>query len=347
MLRRLLFHLDPEQAHHLTLILLKLAGDFPVSYHLLSKMYQVEDPRLEVEAFGIRFKNPIGLAGGYDKDGIAVKGLGTLGFGHVEVGTVTRHPQYGNPRPRIVRVPEVEGLVNSMGFPSAGVDALKIKRGGTVRVGINLGKGKNTPLEQAAQEYVESLRCVYTQADYVSLNVSSPNTLGLRKMQARDAVRELLHSATTARDSLTPWVPVLVKISPDLTESEIDDILAAVIECGVDGVVATNTTVDFSGAPGYSNIPGGLSGPPLRARATQVVRYIAQQTRGKLPIVGVGGIASAADALEKLRAGAQLIQVYTGLVYAGPGLVRQINLGLLKACVAAGVNSVGDLSSGS
>ena len=351
LLRSLLFRLDPEQVHGLTLGLIRFAGAFPITYHLLRAMFQVDDPRLQVEVFGVRFKNPVGLAAGYDKDGVAVKGLSCLGFGHVEVGTVTRHAQPGNPRPRIHRVPEAGALINSMGFPNAGVDALTSPRsplllgeGLGVRLGINIGKSKETPLEQAAQDYCALLERVHAQADYVALNVSSPNTPGVRALQARAALEELLRAVIAVRDRLEPRVPLLVKISPDLTESELDDLLAVVTTCGVDGVIATNTTLSRAGLYQYENVSGGLSGAPLWTRATEIIRHIARQTAGKLPIVGVGGIANPDDALEKLRAGAQLVQVYTGLVYAGPALVHQINLGLVRACENEGVPNVSRLA---
>jgi dihydroorotate dehydrogenase len=338
-IRPLLFRLDAEQAHNLTLTLLRIAGDFPVTNYLLSKLFSVSDPRLQVEAFGIRFKNPVGLAAGYDKNGVAVRGLACLGFGHVEVGTVTRFAQAGNPQPRIHRVPKSRALINSMGFPNAGVDRLRVDRGST-RVGINIGKSKETPLERAADDYCGLLKRVHSQADYIAINVSSPNTPGLRQLQLRSAIDDLLHAVATTRDGLTPRVPLLVKVSPDLSEAEIDNVLLAIQDNGIDGIIATNTTLSRNGAPALAGTSGGLSGEPLRSRATDVIRFIARRTAGKLPIVGVGGISSTDDALEKIRAGASLIQIYTGLVYAGPGLVRQINLGLLYECEREGIKSV-------
>ena len=333
--RPFLFHLDAERAHHLTLTLLRWAGQAPITHYLLRSLFEVSDPRLEAEAFGLKFKNPVGLAAGYDKNGGAVRGLSALGFGHVEVGTVTRLPQAGNPRPRVFRVPESNALINRMGFPNEGVERLGLPSGawrakGRVRIGINIGKGKETPLERAAEDYCALLEQVHDLADYVTLNVSSPNTLGLRQLQARAALEDLLKAVTVTRDGLTPRVPLLVKIAPDLTELEIDDLLAAALDSGVDGLIATNTTISREGLPLHvANIAGGLSGAPLRARSTEVIRYIAQHTEGKLPIVGVGGILSPEDALEKLHAGAKLIQIYTGLVYAGPGLAREINRAVL------------------
>jgi dihydroorotate dehydrogenase len=333
--RPFLFRLDAERAHHLTLTLLRWAGQAPITHYLLRSLFEVSDPRLEVEAFGLKFKNPVGLAAGYDKNGVAVRGLSALGFGHVEVGTVTRLPQVGNSRPRVFRVTESNALINRMGFPNEGVERLCMESGawrarGRVRIGINIGKGKETPLERAAEDYCALLEQVHDLADYVTLNVSSPNTLGLRQLQARAALEDLLKAVTVTRDGLTPRVPLLVKIAPDLTELEIDDMLAAALDSGVDGLIATNTTISREGLPSHvANMAGGLSGAPLRARSTEVIRYIAQHTEGKLPIVGVGGILSPEDALEKLHAGAKLIQIYTGLVYAGPGLAREINRALL------------------
>ncbi|MBI5305244.1 MAG: quinone-dependent dihydroorotate dehydrogenase [Chloroflexi bacterium] len=327
--RSLLFRLDPEQAHHLTLGLLRCGGDFAPTRALLRAMFEVNDPRLLVEAFGVQFKNPVGLAAGYDKNGIAVRGLNALGFGHIEVGTVTLRPQPGNPRPRIFRIPESNALINRMGFPSDGVDALKLART-DARIGVNIGKNKETPLERAADEYCELLRHMHSQADYVAINVSSPNTPGLRQLQSREAIRDLLRAVVATRNQLSPRVPLLVKIAPDLNDAEIDDVLSAIRDAGVDGVIATNTTLSRDGVSNRVNETGGLSGAPLRVRATQVIRYIAERTDGKLPIIGVGGIARARDAIEKLNAGAHLIQVYTGLVYRGPGLAREINRALLS-----------------
>src|SRR5512139_2222770 len=200
-IRPLLFKLDPEVVHKITLNLIKWAGLLPPTYALLRAIFEVNDPRLQVQAFGVKFRNPIGLAAGYDKDGVAVRGLSSLGFGHIEVGTVTRHKQIGNPKPRVFRVPEAQGLVNSMGFPNNGVDALKIRRG-AAKVGINIGKSKDTPIERAAEDYVELFKQVYRQADYVAINISSPNTLNLRQLQARDFIEKLLKEVTLVRDEI-------------------------------------------------------------------------------------------------------------------------------------------------
>jgi dihydroorotate dehydrogenase len=340
-LRPWLFKFDAEAIHKITLNLIKWAGRLPPTHALLRAIFEVDDPRLEVEAFGVKFRNPIGLAAGYDKDGVAVRGLSSLGFGHIEVGTVTRQRQIGNPKPRVHRVIESQGVINSMGFPNNGVDALKIRRG-EAKVGINIGKSKDTPLEQAAEDYVELFKRVYRDADYVAINISSPNTLNLRQLQARDYIEGLLKEVTTVRDEIASSptallamteprrMPVLVKIAPDLSEREVEDVLGAIELAGVDGVIATNTTIGREGIPAqYRDLKGGLSGLPLRDRSTAIVRYIARKTNGKLPIIGVGGVMNPIDALAKFEAGATLVQVYTGLVYAGPGLVRRINRALL------------------
>ncbi|HET7375431.1 MAG TPA: quinone-dependent dihydroorotate dehydrogenase [Anaerolineae bacterium] len=329
LLKPILFKFDPERTHTLTLRLIKWAGIFAPTYRLLRRMFEVNDPRLAVEAFGLKFKNPIGLAAGYDKNGMAVMGLSALGFGHIEVGTLTRSLQVGNPKPRVCRVPEARGLINSLGFPNNGVAALQIKRGEAL-VGINIGKSKETSIERAADDYCELLKQVYTQADYVTVNISSPNTLNLRQLQARQAIASLLNEVAAVRNAQPKHVPLLVKIAPDLTEVEIDDVLAAISSSGFDGIIATNTTIGREGLSSrYQNLGGGLSGSPLRDRSTAVIRYIAQRTHNKLPIIGVGGIVDPSDAIEKLEAGAKLIQIYTGLIYAGPGLVKQINQAIL------------------
>lgn len=326
LLRPLIFRLDPERAHALTLAALRL----PFAEVMLRALFEVNDPRLAVEAFGLKFKNRVGLAAGYDKNGVAVNGLAALGFGHVEVGTVTRLPQPGNPKPRVQRVPEARAVINAMGFPNEGVEKLRVTSGRWqvasrgVRIGVNIGKGKDTPLERAAEDYCALLERVHDRADYVAVNVSSPNTPGLRQLQTRAFIEGLLGAVATTRDQLPKRVPLLVKLAPDLTEAELDDALAAATASGVDGLIATNTTVSRDGVPAYAqSLSGGLSGGPLRARATEVIGYLAR--RMTLPIIGVGGIMSADDALEKLDAGATLVQLYTGLIYIGPGLVRDIN----------------------
>ncbi len=337
-IRPLLFRLNAERAHHLTLNALRLAGALPFGTQLLRSLFEVDDTKLEVEAFGLKFKNRVGLAAGYDKNGVAIRGLSALGFGHIEVGTVTRLPQAGNPKPRVHRVPEAQGLINSMGFPNEGVAALikqqptddrrplSVVRRLSSLIGINIGKGKDTPIERAAEDYCALLQQVAPFADYVALNISSPNTMNLRQLQARETILQLLKDVIAVRDALPIKKPVLVKIAPDLNEAELDDVLDAITLTGIDGVIATNTTIGREGLPSYAqNFKGGLSGAPLAARSAQVIRYIHTRTQGALPIMGVGGIMSPRDAIEKINAGATLVQIYTGMIYYGPSLVRDIN----------------------
>jgi dihydroorotate dehydrogenase len=348
-IRPLLFRLDAEHAHHFTLNALRLAQALPFGLKLLRALFDDESTNQSVEAFGLAFKNRVGLAAGYDKNGVAIRGLGALGFGHIEVGTVTRQPQPGNPKPRVHRVPEAKGLVNSMGFPNEGVANLLLAIGYwrnsqpiansqcPIRLGINIGKSKDTPIEKASEDYCALLQQVYEYADYVALNISSPNTMNLRQLQARDTIARLLSEIAAVRDGLALQpppnpppkkgraLPLLVKIAPDLNKAEIDDVLDAISLAGIDGIIATNTTVGREGLPSYAqSLKGGLSGAPLTAQSTEVIRYIHARTLGKLPIIGVGGIMSPQHAIDKINAGATLVQIYTGMIYYGPALTRDI-----------------------
>jgi dihydroorotate dehydrogenase len=292
--------------------------------------------RNERTVFGVRFPNPVGLAAGMDKDGRALPAWAALGFGFVEVGTVTRHPQPGNPRPRLFRLRESEAIINRMGFNNAGAEALaaRLDRLGPLKVplGISLGKSKVTPVEEAVEDYRASLRALYRHGDYFAVNISSPNTPGLRSLQDRTALTELLGELTATATDLAagkPRKPILVKIAPDLTESAIAELLEVCAAHGIDGLIATNTTLGRDGLAA-SDQPlaaeaGGLSGRPLTSRAREVVRFVSTETGGKLPIIGVGGIANADDARRMLDAGATLLQVYTGFIYEGPGLITKIN----------------------
>ncbi len=332
-LRPLLFRLDAERVHAWTLRLLSLAGSIRPIRQALRHRYALADPSLALEAFGLRFANPVGLAAGYDKNGLALHGLACLGFSHLELGTVTPKAQPGNPRPRLFRLPQDQALINRLGFPNAGSIALqgRLRRGKPpgVVVGINIGKGADTPLDCAAEDYLELLEMFYDLADYVAVNVSSPNTAGLRRLQARRHLEGLLaglHEARRARARHSGRrLPILVKLSPDLSQAELQDAVGAVIDAEMDGIIATNTTVeraDLRSPTGAES--GGLSGRPLRARSTEVIRSIRALTGGDFPIVGVGGVFSAQDARQKLEAGATLVQLYTGLIYHGPRIVRDI-----------------------
>lgn len=332
-LRPLLFRLDPEDVHQLTLRLLGIAGATPVSRFVLRMLYSHDRQALGVNLFGLEFPNPVGLAAGYDKDGLGMHGLACLGFGHIELGTVTPHPQLGNPRPRIFRLQEDQALINRMGFPNAGAAVLhrrlRRKKPTNTVIGVNIGKGGDTPIEEAVGDYVGLLRMFYALADYIVINVSSPNTIGLRRLQARQHLDVLLAECALEREALHAEggkrVPVLVKLAPDLSFREIDDAVDVLLMRGLDGVIATNTTTARDELKSkFAEEIGGLSGAPLRWRSLEVVSHIHKVTSGKLPVIGVGGIFGAEQVKEMLDSGASLVQTYTGLVYRGPGLVRGI-----------------------
>jgi len=337
LLRPLLFRLDPEQIHGWTLRALRLAGGSAVGRRWLRKAFDAQQ-EFRVEAFGLSFRNPLGLAAGFDKEAEAVRELACLGFGHIEVGTVTPLPQPGNPRPRVFRLIEDEALVNRMGFPSTGAESMRkrLRQLPAQRdfvIGVNLGKARSTPLEESARDYVALLRELYLYGDYFAINVSSPNTPGLRQLQSRPSLEALLASLQRERADLARRSgvarPLLVKLAPDLTWEELDEALAALQAYEVAGVIATNTTLERRRLhSSRAAEQGGLSGKPLLERSTAVVDYIYRHTQGRLPIVAAGGVMSAQDALEKLQAGACLVQFFTGLVYQGPGLARRILNGL-------------------
>jgi dihydroorotate dehydrogenase len=326
--RSVLFALDAERAHGLTLAGLR------VSHRLgLLGLAGAAQPVQPVELMGLTFANRIGLAAGFDKNATCVDAMGALGFGFVEVGTLTPRSQAGNPRPRVFRLPRARAVINRMGFPNGGVAAAAIRlrrRRYTGVCGVNIGKNAVTPLEQAAGDYVTALRAVYEYADYVTINISSPNTQGLRQLQAGQQLRPLLHALLETRAELAErvgWrVPLVVKLSPDLAADDLAATAQVIRELSLDGVIATNTTVDRAAVEGlpHADRPGGLSGAPLRERAATVVRDLRALLGPDMPLIGVGGISSAADAAAMLAAGADLIQVYTGLIYRGPALVREL-----------------------
>lgn len=301
---------------------------------LIKKKYSCHEPNLRTKKFGFQFKNPIGMAAGFDKNGKYVRELALLGFGFVEIGTVTPRPQPGNPRPRLFRLPTDRALINRMGFNNEGAEKvaerLRQCRPSDIVIGGNIGKNKDTPEEKAADDYLTCVKTLFDVVDYFVLNISSPNTEGLRKLQGRDRLRSLLKQVTEERNRRIPYKPMLVKIAPDLTEEEINDIVEAAIEFGIDGIVAVNTTIAReklkTNTKKIKQIgSGGLSGAPLHERAFDVVRFITEKFGSKLPVIGVGGIMSRQEALNMFQAGASLIQLYTGFVYEGPGLIRKIN----------------------
>lgn len=330
--RPFLFRLDPERAHALTLHVLRITGNFRPSRKLLELIYKT--PSKPVNVFGLTFKNPVGLAAGYDKDGLAVRGLATLGFGHVEIGTVTPKPQPGNPSPRVFRLVEDEGVINRMGFPSKGGEFVErqlsvISEQRSVVVGVNIGKNKETPNEEAEFDYLALLSRFASLADYLTVNVSSPNTAGLRDLQERKALENLLlhlhQQRVVEQGHLNRKLPILVKLSPDMTEAGLAEALEAVLAAQMDGVIVTNTTLGREGLGSrYRGETGGLSGTPLTLRSEAVLRQAVKHLNGKLPVVSAGGIMNPEDAKRRLEMGAALVQVYTGLVYRGPGLVREI-----------------------
>ncbi|MGZ5024553.1 MAG: quinone-dependent dihydroorotate dehydrogenase [Chthoniobacterales bacterium] len=316
LVRPLLFSLDPETAHHFAISCLRF---FPGLIPKISAQHPTS-------VFGLNFPNPVGLAAGFDKNGVALPAWEALGFGFVEIGTVTALPQSGNPKPRIFRYPEQEALINRLGFNNDGAEAVAQRlrrlraRGGWphIPVGINIGKSKATPLENAPEDYLQSFRLLHDFADYIVLNVSSPNTPGLRELQAEEALVRLLQTITQEKRA----TPVLLKIAPDISDADLDHIIAACEAHGIAGLIATNTTLDHGTIPKMQDQTGGLSGAPLQEKSTALVRAIT--ARSKLPVIGVGGIFDAASAREKFQAGAKLIQLYTGYIYRGPALIPEI-----------------------
>ncbi|MBN8658517.1 MAG: quinone-dependent dihydroorotate dehydrogenase [Anaerolineae bacterium] len=330
-LRPLLFRLNPERAHALTLHALSMAGNFLPSRKILELMYQA--PSKPVQLFGLTFKNQIGLAAGYDKDGLAIRGLVALGFGHVEIGTVTPKPQPGNPSPRVFRLVEDEAVINRMGFPSCGAEfvmrQLKGRSNWNTILGINIGKNKETPNEAAETDYLALLNHFAPYADYLTVNVSSPNTAGLRELQERKTLESLLlhlhQQRMVEQEQLKKRIPILVKLSPDMTEAGLDESLEAILNTHMDGVIVTNTTLGREGLKSsYRGETGGLSGSPLTVKSEAVLRQTIKSINGKIPVVSAGGIMNADDAKRRLEMGAALVQIYTGLVYRGPGLVQEI-----------------------
>ena len=330
----LLFNLDAERAHHFVFDNLRRAARLPGAKSLLRGLYSYHHPSLAREVFGLNFPNPVGLAAGFDKNAALTDELATLGFSFVEIGTVTPRPQPGNPAPRLFRLPQDEALINRMGFNNEGAAAvaarLARRQNRQLIIGGNIGKNKDTPNEHAAADYVAGFEALADVVDYFVVNVSSPNTPGLRELQEKKPLINLLQQVQARNLARATPRPLLLKIAPDLTEAQLDDILEIARETQLSGLVATNTTIGRSGLrtdAGHVAAlgAGGLSGRPLRARATEVIRYLHRKSDGGLPIIGAGGIHSADDALEKLAAGAVLVQLYTGFIYEGPGLVRSIN----------------------
>ncbi|MEL7021018.1 MAG: quinone-dependent dihydroorotate dehydrogenase [Bacteroidota bacterium] len=340
LIKPLLFSMSPERAHHFTVQSFRRLLRLPAVGAFARSLYTVKDKRLERQVFGLTFPNPVGLAAGFDKDGKHFETMSALGFGFIEIGTVTPKGQLGNPQPRLFRLPQDRALINRMGFNNEGVDALvarlKKYKGHQFIIGGNIGKNKTTPNEEAVNDYVYCFNALFDYVDYFVVNVSSPNTPNLRALQDKAPLTHLLTTLQNINQAKQSPKPILLKIAPDLTNSQLDDILEIVADTKIDGVIATNTTIAreplTTAQKTVKNIgAGGLSGLPVRARSTEVIRYLSQRSNGKLTIIGVGGIDTPEAALEKLEAGATLVQVYSGLVYAGPTLVRDINKAILRS----------------
>jgi dihydroorotate dehydrogenase len=344
-LRWLLFRLDPERAHRLAHLALHR-----VSPDEARRRRPVPPPSLAVRAFGLDFDGPIGLAAGFDKGDVSVPGLFALGFSHVEIGTITPRPQEGNDRPRLFRLPEHRALVNRMGFNNEGAEACARRLAALPAaarlgpVGINVGKNKTTPNEEAVSDYLACIDLLHAHADYLVVNISSPNTPGLRALQEKDQLDRLLRACAARLAERAPGKPLLVKLAPDLAPEALDEAVDVAIAAGVASIIATNTTLSRAGVEGHPRAgeQGGLSGAPLEALATSVVRRCYARAAGRIPIVGAGGVMDAEGAYAKIRAGATLVQVYTGLVYGGPGFVKRLNEGLAALLVRDGYTRVQD-----
>lgn len=332
-IRPIFFCFDPEKVHYFTFSLIKNISKIPGASSILKFLYQVNDRRLETEVFGIKFKNPVGLAAGLDKDAKLYKELSNLGFGFIEIGTLTPKGQPGNDKKRIFRLVEDSALINRMGFNNGGVlEAVeRLKKNNGVLIGGNIGKNKVTPNEEATADYEFCFDALYDYVDYFVVNVSSPNTPNLRALQEKEPLTQLLQTLQNKNLTKPKQKPILLKIAPDLTDEQLLDIIDIVKETKIAGVIATNTTISREGLTSAKQGEiGGLSGKPLTARSTEVIRFLSQKSNKAFPIIGVGGIHSAEDALEKLEAGASLIQLYTGFIYEGPALIKKINKAILS-----------------
>ncbi|GAA4921074.1 quinone-dependent dihydroorotate dehydrogenase [Mucilaginibacter defluvii] len=341
LLKPLLFQFDPEKVHYFVTRNLRRFNKFPGGAAVSRATWDMKDKRLEKEVFGLKFINPVGLAAGFDKNGEVIAEMANLGFGFVEVGTVTPLPQPGNPKPRMFRLPPDEALINRMGFNNLGVDVVAARLAAYrknrpkgqegVIIGGNIGKNKVTPNEDAVSDYIKCFDRLFDVVDYFVVNVSSPNTPGLRALQEKEPLMHILNTLQQRNNKNSISRPILLKIAPDLTDDQLNDIVEIVTETKIAGVIATNTTISRDGLRGkYKGETGGLSGKPLTKRSTEVISYLHKKSNGAFPIIGVGGIHSADDAIEKLNAGASLLQLYTGFIYEGPGLIKRINKKILS-----------------
>lgn len=333
LVKPILFLFDPEKVHHFTFSLIRTLCKIPLMSSIFRGIYAVNDKRLERTVFGLKFKNPVGLAAGFDKDAKLYNELSNFGFGFVEIGTLTPKPQIGNPKKRLFRLKQDEAIINRMGFNNGGVHEAveRLKKNKGVLIGGNIGKNKVTPNEEAVEDYKICFEALFPHVDYFVVNVSSPNTPGLRELQDKEPLTKLLATLQVMNKKKDASKPILLKIAPDLTNEQLEDIIEIVAETKIAGVIATNTTISREGLQSEDKGEmGGLSGKPLTNRSTEVIRFLAEKSNKAFPIIGVGGIHSAEDALEKLEAGADLVQLYTGFIYEGPKLIKDINKRILQ-----------------
>lgn len=338
LLRPLFFLFDPEKIHHFTFSLIKICSKIPGFKAIFRSLYVVNDKRLTRHLFGITFNNPVGLAAGFDKNAVLYNELANFGFGFIEIGTVTPKPQAGNPKKRLFRLKEDQGIINRMGFNNEGLEAaisqLK-KNEGKLIIGGNIGKNTNTKPEDYTKDYLECFNALHPYVDYFVLNVSCPNVGSHAKLNDKDYLEELVNAVQNANKIFAKQKPILLKIAPDLNHNQLDEIIELVANTKLDGVIASNTSTDRTGLKASETQlesigNGGLSGQPIKEKSTQVIKYLANKSNKAFPIIGVGGIHSAKDALEKLHAGADLVQIYTGFIYEGPSLVKAINKAILQ-----------------
>jgi dihydroorotate dehydrogenase len=333
LIRPILFCFDPEKVHYFTFSAIRIFCKIPGFSALFRSLYTVKDKRLERQLFGLTFKNPVGLAAGFDKDAKLYNELSNFGFGFIEIGTLTPKPQEGNPKKRLFRLKSDAAIINRMGFNNGGVEEAveRLKRNKGVLIGGNIGKNKVTPNENAVEDYKICFETLFDYVDYFVVNVSSPNTPNLRALQDKEPLTKLLNELQILNLKKGKQKPILLKIAPDLTNDQLLDIIDIVADTKIDGVIATNTTISREGLQsGNKTETGGLSGKPLRHRSTEVIRFLSKKSNKAFPIIGVGGIHSAQDALDKLDAGASLVQLYTGFIYEGPKLIKDINKAILK-----------------
>ena len=329
----ILFLFDPEKVHNFTFLFFKISLNLPFIGFIIRKIYSVENKKLHKKIFGLKFNNPVGLAAGFDKNAKLYNELNCFGFGFIEIGTVTPEPQKGNPKKRLFRLVDDKGIINRMGFNNDGMHKIttRLKKNKNVLIGGNIGKNKSTPNNQAVNDYLLCFNYLHDFVDYFVVNVSSPNTPNLRELQNKDPLIDILKSLKDENIKKQKPKPILLKISPDLSKNNLSDIVDIILSLKIDGIIATNTTIQRNNLKSKNiNESGGLSGKPISERSNEVIRYISEKAKGSIPIIGAGGIHSAQDAIDKINAGADLVQIYTGFIYEGPSLVKSINKALVQ-----------------